>query len=264
MFWAQLGLWSDEAAALAHDAGLDVVMNRCLKIEHARFHGGLHLAGFDTGVISSRRPADRSASSPSDPAGGRSLLLLRHAKSAWPDGVADLERPLARRGERAAELVGRFLADHGLVPDRVVSSPARRAAETAERVAGRARRGSGGGPPVVTAAGALSVELDRRLYDGDALARCSTTSPGRPVCWPSATSPTWSTWCAPCRGAEVRMPTAGLVWLDVPDAAGAGASSVPSATVRLVLPPKLLDAGRRERLRLGGAPGARLAADRAP
>ncbi len=54
-FWAQLGLWNDEAAAIAHSAGLEVVMNRCLKIEHARFHGGLHLAGFDTGVISSRR-----------------------------------------------------------------------------------------------------------------------------------------------------------------------------------------------------------------
>lgn len=54
-FWAQLGLHNDEAAALAHDAGLDVVMNRCLKIEHARFHGGLHLGGFDTGVISSHR-----------------------------------------------------------------------------------------------------------------------------------------------------------------------------------------------------------------
>lgn len=54
-FWAQLGLWNDEAAALAHDAGLEVVMDRCLKIEHARFAGGLHLAGFDTGVISSRR-----------------------------------------------------------------------------------------------------------------------------------------------------------------------------------------------------------------
>ena len=38
-----------------HEAGLDVVSNRCLKIEHARFNGGLHLAGFDTGVISSRR-----------------------------------------------------------------------------------------------------------------------------------------------------------------------------------------------------------------
>ncbi len=54
-FWAQLGLWSDEAATIAHDGGLDVVMNRCLKIEHARFAGGLHLAGFDTGVISSKR-----------------------------------------------------------------------------------------------------------------------------------------------------------------------------------------------------------------
>lgn len=54
-FWAQLGLWSSDAAQLAHGAGLDVVMDRCLKIEHARFHGGLHLAGFDTGVIDSRR-----------------------------------------------------------------------------------------------------------------------------------------------------------------------------------------------------------------
>jgi len=54
-FWAQLGLWNEEAAAIAHDGGLAVVMNRCLKIEHARFAGGLHLAGFDTGVISARR-----------------------------------------------------------------------------------------------------------------------------------------------------------------------------------------------------------------
>jgi predicted CoA-binding protein len=61
-FWCQLGLWSDEAAQLAHDAGLSVVMNRCIKIEHARFAGGLHLAGFDTGVISSKRPV-RPASS---------------------------------------------------------------------------------------------------------------------------------------------------------------------------------------------------------
>jgi predicted CoA-binding protein len=53
--WMQLGLHSDEAVRIAHDAGLEVVTNRCIKIEHARFHGGLHLAGFDTGVISSRR-----------------------------------------------------------------------------------------------------------------------------------------------------------------------------------------------------------------
>ena len=53
--WLQLGVVSDEAAMIAHAAGLDVVMDRCTKIEHARFAGGLHLAGFDTGVISSRR-----------------------------------------------------------------------------------------------------------------------------------------------------------------------------------------------------------------
>lgn len=55
VFWAQLGLHHDDAVAIANDAGLDAVTNRCIKIEHARFHGGLHLGGFDTGVISSRR-----------------------------------------------------------------------------------------------------------------------------------------------------------------------------------------------------------------
>ena len=53
--WLQLGITSDEAARIALDAGLDVTMDRCVKIEHARFAGGLHLAGFNTGVISSRR-----------------------------------------------------------------------------------------------------------------------------------------------------------------------------------------------------------------
>ena len=53
--WLQLGSWNEDAAAIAESAGLSVVMDRCIKIEHARFHGGLHLAGFDTGVISSRR-----------------------------------------------------------------------------------------------------------------------------------------------------------------------------------------------------------------
>ena len=53
--WLQLGLAETGVAKRTHDAGLNVVMDRCLKIEHARFNGGLHLAGFDTGVISSRR-----------------------------------------------------------------------------------------------------------------------------------------------------------------------------------------------------------------
>ncbi|MDO4897963.1 MAG: CoA-binding protein [Rothia sp. (in: high G+C Gram-positive bacteria)] len=53
--WMQLGSWNEQAARLGQDAGLNVVMDRCVKIEHARFHGGLHLAGFVTGVISSKR-----------------------------------------------------------------------------------------------------------------------------------------------------------------------------------------------------------------
>ncbi|OFV82843.1 MAG: CoA-binding protein [Acidobacteria bacterium RBG_16_64_8] len=53
--WFQLGLRHEEAAKMAVAAGLEVVQDRCLKIEHARWAGGLHLAGFDTGVISSKR-----------------------------------------------------------------------------------------------------------------------------------------------------------------------------------------------------------------
>ncbi|NMH92777.1 CoA-binding protein [Pseudonocardia bannensis] len=54
-FWLQFGLFDPAVARRAQARGLEVVMDRCLKVEHARFHGGLHLAGFDTGVISSRR-----------------------------------------------------------------------------------------------------------------------------------------------------------------------------------------------------------------
>src|SRR5260370_40026330 len=57
------------------------------------------------------------------------LILLRHAKSAWPD-VPDHERPLAGRGRRAAPTAGRWLREAGFVPDRVLCSTAPRARET--------------------------------------------------------------------------------------------------------------------------------------
>lgn len=53
--WLQLGIEDSQIAQRGHEVGMNVVMNRCLKIEHARFHGGLHLAGFNTGVIRSTR-----------------------------------------------------------------------------------------------------------------------------------------------------------------------------------------------------------------
>ncbi len=54
--WQQLGVANEEAALIARAAGLDSVMDRCVKIEHARLFGGLHWAGVNTGVISARRP----------------------------------------------------------------------------------------------------------------------------------------------------------------------------------------------------------------
>jgi len=53
--WVQLGIWNEEAAYYGESKGLTVVMDRCIKVEHARFNGGLHLLGFDTGVITARK-----------------------------------------------------------------------------------------------------------------------------------------------------------------------------------------------------------------
>ena len=53
--WLQFGVVSAEGAAIAERGGLQVVMDRCLKVEHARHLGRMHVMGFNTGVISSRR-----------------------------------------------------------------------------------------------------------------------------------------------------------------------------------------------------------------
>jgi phosphohistidine phosphatase len=60
----------------------------------------------------------------------RRLVILRHAKSEWPDGVADRKRPLAGRGRREAPLAGRWLNEHVGELDLVLCSPAQRTRET--------------------------------------------------------------------------------------------------------------------------------------
>ena len=74
----------------------------------------------------------------------RTLVLFRHAKSAWPEDVPDHERPLAPRGQRDAPVMGAWLRDAGLVPDQVLCSTARRARETWQLAEG----GLGAAPPV--------------------------------------------------------------------------------------------------------------------
>ena len=56
VLWQQLGVKNEEAAALARAAGLDAVMDHCVKIEHARLFGGLNWVGVNTRVISAKRP----------------------------------------------------------------------------------------------------------------------------------------------------------------------------------------------------------------
>lgn len=66
----------------------------------------------------------------------KTLLLLRHAKSSWgKPGVKDFERPLTGKGLAAAALIGAHLVASGCIPGAIISSPARRARQTAEGVA---------------------------------------------------------------------------------------------------------------------------------
>ena len=82
------------------------------------------------------------------------LFILRHGKSDWGTGQPDFDRPLADRGRSAVQKVGAWMNNEGLVPDRVISSPARRARETAESICrslGLKERG---------------IRFDERIYGG--------------------------------------------------------------------------------------------------
>ena len=83
------------------------------------------------------------------------LYLLRHAKSSWKDtGLPDHDRPLAGRGRRAAKAIARHLRDHGIEPELVLCSTARRARETLERIE--------------PALGSPAVLVERDLYAANA------------------------------------------------------------------------------------------------
>ncbi len=66
----------------------------------------------------------------------KNLILIRHAKSSWDDpSLNDSERPLNKRGKTDAPIMGRLLKEKSLLPELMVSSPAKRALKTASRIA---------------------------------------------------------------------------------------------------------------------------------
>ncbi len=89
----------------------------------------------------------------------KKLTLIRHAKSDWHSGAAtDFDRPLNERGNKAAPLMGSRLAERGAQPELILSSPAKRARQTAEKIAQQI------GYPEDR------IEYDEEIYD----AACST------------------------------------------------------------------------------------------
>jgi phosphohistidine phosphatase len=70
----------------------------------------------------------------------KTLILMRHAKSSWKDhNLDDSERPLKKRGKKDAEYIGKRLVDKELIPQKIFSSPAKRARRTAEIILGETK-----------------------------------------------------------------------------------------------------------------------------
>ncbi len=143
---------------------------------------------------------------------------MRHAKSDWEAGYeSDHERPLNKRGVRSARVMGRLLADEGLVPDVAISSTAVRARNTAE---------------LAIEAGSWETELrlDRSLYEsgpeGVLATGASASDAGRLML--VGHQPTWSMLVAGLTGERIVMKTATVAvvevevgsWDDLPTATG--------------------------------------------
>ncbi len=138
----------------------------------------------------------------------KTLLVMRHAKSDWGAAFGDdHERPLARRGVKAARRMGRFIAEAGVAPELVISSTAVRALTTAKLAA---EAGDWGCPIVIT----------EDFYASDAasvLERVGETEAGVERLLIAGHEPTSSAlvrWLI--GGGRVRMPTAAVACLDLP------------------------------------------------
>lgn len=136
----------------------------------------------------------------------KTLVLCRHAKSDWPGGVADIQRPLKERGITDAGRQGALLASQGFRPDLIISSPAVRARQTAEIVA----RQLGYQAP---------IETVRSVYfgdDTDLIDMIPSLSPAAQTVMIFGHNPTMEDSITRLLGAEVpfQMPTCGMACLE--------------------------------------------------
>jgi phosphohistidine phosphatase len=160
------------------------------------------------------------------------LLVLRHAKSDWgeADRLPDVERPLSKRGRKAAAAIGRFVAMSGSVPDLILASPARRVAETLDR----AMEAGGWRTP---------VRLVDDLYGGGASSFFDAVHAvdGRETVLVVAHEPGCSSFVSSLTGGSaLTMPTAALAAVDC-DVTSWTALAPGSGTLAFLVTPRLIE-----------------------
>jgi phosphohistidine phosphatase len=149
----------------------------------------------------------------------KTLLLLRHAKSSWGDSsLADFDRPLAHRGVNDAPRMGRALKERGIVPDRIISSPAVRAVQTIQAVVKAA--GLGVAPEfdedIYGASSAELMRVVRRISDSSSCALLVGHNPGFEELLSRLTGARHSLPTAALAGVEFQIES----WSDVEDGDG--------------------------------------------
>ncbi len=177
----------------------------------------------------------------------KTILILRHAKSDWGDvNLSDFDRPLTERGLTDAPRMGEVLALYGLLPDKILSSPAKRAKQTAELVAkacGYAKKliqwedsfYGGSQNDLIGALKRLPDDLNRVLLIGhnptmESIVARLCTFGGTPSAWGDMGG-----------GLSMSIPTAGLVCLEA-DVQHWSEINMGNAALRWFIEPKLVKA----------------------
>ncbi|MCB9234317.1 MAG: histidine phosphatase family protein [Bacteroidia bacterium] len=138
----------------------------------------------------------------------KTLIICRHAKSDWSYDLPDFDRPLNKRGKRDAPRMGEAVAEFGIRPDLIISSPAARAKATAEAVAKKVGYDPG------------KIRFDRSIYDdgpGNLLGLIQDLAPDLQTVMVFGHNPTQETLARMILGARasLAMPTGSMVALDV-------------------------------------------------